>query len=292
MDAEKALELITRSMGTTLKDTGFRTLKSETEDNGKYSSVFTMDDGALRIELFEDMATLYYSRTAAKEADEGDYKQLTRALLELETAEERDCKSVAEEFAEDILKKCRKQAAGGLAASSKKAPKSVSKSAIKNGDAYYDAVSFGNSFTGIYPELRGAFKENYEKYGEFLCDEFFQDYGNAAVLATVRENKKPAMQRLFNLFNDVYENGLNDVQSLVAVTILGALNNDEALLVGCVDYMSKDLAPVVIGVNRFLASGAGKAARQRLEHPPIYKPKKQKKQGLFQQMLGGGAQGI
>ena len=109
------------------------------------------------------------------------------------------------------------------------------------------------------------------------------------MLRIIEKGDKTQLNRLFGLFNDVYENGVNDVQSLICVTILGAL--DEVLLARCADYMSADLAPVAIRVNRYLASGAGKSARMRLENPPLYKPKKQKKQGLLSQMMGGGGGG-
>jgi len=107
---------------------------------------------------------------------------------------------------------------------------------------------------------------------------------------TIEKNNPAQMKRLFNLLNEVYENGVNDVQSLVCVTVLGCLENDPVLLARCADYMSADLAPVVIRVNSYLASGAGKKAKEKLDKPPLYKPKKEKRQGLFAQMLQGGGQ--
>ena len=91
--------------------------------------------------------------------------------------------------------------------------------------------------------------------------------------------------------NEIYEDGTNDTQSLIAVTILGELNNDKILLARCVDYMSETMAPPVIEVNRYLASAAGKKAKKQLKNPPAYKPKKQKKPGMFAQAMaqnGGG----
>ena len=96
------------------------------------------------------------------------------------------------------------------------------------------------------------------------------------------------MKKLFQIFNDIYEDGTNDTQSLIAVTILGGLNNDQILLARCVDYMSETLAPPVIEVNRYLASAAGKKAAKKLLAPPPYKPKKKKKSGLLAQLMAGG----
>ena len=48
--------------------------------------------------------------------------------------------------------------------------------------------------------------------------------------------------------------------------------------------MSETMAPPVIEVNKFLATGAGKRAQKKLENPPAYKPKKQKKSFLDKAM--------
>ena len=92
------------------------------------------------------------------------------------------------------------------------------------------------------------------------------------------------MKKMFQILNEIYEDGTNDTQSLIAVTILGKLNNDQILLARCVDYMSETMAPPVIEVNKFLTTSAGKRAQKKLENPPAYKPKKQKKSFLDKAM--------
>jgi len=288
MTVDTALELITKGLAPALAETGFKAARLPAEPG---IAVFTGDAGTLRIELTDDRVALGACERPLEEALDGEFDRLSLALLELEGAGERDCKYIADDFAEEILKKFRRRRAGQLATAGKKPPKSVSKTAIRNGDAYYDALSFGNSFSSIYPELRGEFKANYEKYGEFLAEDFFLAVGNQAVRDTISRNNPAQMKRLFNLLNDVYGNGVNDVQSLVCVTILGSLDNDPVLLARCADYMSADLAPVVIRVNKYLSTAAGKKARQKLDNPPLYKPKKAKKPGLMQQLMGGGGGG-
>ena len=279
MNAKDALAMILKGLEPAAQGLG---LKMEQEDG---TAFLRGGDNVFRIVLADDRAVL------EQQKDEVEHEQMALSLLELGRADERDCKYIAGEFAE-ALEKLLKVRKPGTVSSSKKPPKSVSKKAIRNGDAYYDALSFANSFTGIYPELRAAFKENYDRHGsEFLPEEFFlRQGGNDVVMKTIRSGDQQQMKRLFNLFNDVYENGVNDVQSLVVVTIMGALKNDERLLASCVDYMSTDLAPVVIRVNALLATNAGKKAKKKLENPPLYKPKKEKKPGLFQQIMSGGGQ--
>jgi hypothetical protein len=293
MDEKQALAELLRLMEPILGETKFSAVKlAAAESDIKTAAHFEGESGALRLEVYDDKAALLYSQLSVAEALEGDYARLALALLERETAEAREYASVAADFSEALQEKFTKPGKA-LTTQGKKVPKSVSKTAIKNGDAYYDPVSFANSFTGLFPELRAVYKENYERYGEFLCEEFFLQHGNAVVLQTIRQGDPVQMKRLFHLLNEVYENGVNDVQSLITVTILGALENDETLLARCVDYMSPDLTPVMIHVNKYLASRAGKTARQRLDHPPAYKPKKKKKSGILQQLMGGeGMPGI
>ena len=276
-----ALELIQKNLLPALTEAGFKPDKQHGEPD---ELLFRGEPGALRVVFEEgDRVALEFC-----EAQDVEFSRLSCSLLELDHATEGDCKYIGSDFAEEVEKKFRVRQKGKGLAPGKKPPKSVSKSAIKSGDAYYDATALGNSLTAsVYPELRAAYKENYEKYGEFLAEEFFHSVGSAAVMETIRQNDKVMMKRLFNLFNDVYENGVNEVQSLVAVTILGSFES-EVLLARCVDYMSDDLRPVVVQVNKYLASGASRTARKRLENPPIYRPKKDKKPGLFQQMMSGG----
>ena len=87
------------------------------------------------------------------------------------------------------------------------------------------------------------------------------------------------MRKLFNLLYEIYDDGTNEIQSIIAVTVLGELNNDQDLLANCVDYMSADMISPVVQVNKYLAKS--KSARMRLENPPKYKPKKAKKKNMF-----------
>ena len=241
------------------------------------------DNGTLRIEFGGNSVGLYYSETAADVAKKGDFTRLSLSLLEPEQADERDVRYIAEEFSETLDGKF---AGGKKPQTNKRVPNAVSKAAVRNG-AFYDLPSLGNRFTAIYPELREAFKENVDTYGEFLAEDFFLNHGNRVVHDIIRENNPQKMRKLFNLLNEMYENGVNDVQSLIVVTIL-AERADEQMIANCVDYMSDELCVNVIRVNKRLASSAGKTARLRLENPPRYKPKKERKNSLLSSLMGGG----
>ncbi len=164
-------------------------------------------------------------------------------------------------------------------------PTPVSRSQARSGALSYDANTLGDRFTKIYPELRDEYKNNIELYDEFLAEDFFVNHGNAAVLETIRENDKLKMRKLFNLFNDIYEDGTNDTQSLVAVTILGVtISDNPELLKNCEEYFSDTMREPVTEIIAYLSKSKG--AKMRLENPPIYKPQKEKKKGMFASMMG------
>lgn len=296
IEVSEALRTLTDDLQDAVKSAGFSLYYPQdaarnevpvvTERDTQYVS-YVADGSTLRVEFAGNAIGLYYAETAPDVAQKGDFTRLSLSLFEPETADVRDVKYVAEEFSETLAAKF----AGGKKPQVKKMPNAVSKSAVRNG-AFYDLPSFGNRFTAIFPELRAAFKTNIDTYGEFLAEDFFMHYGTPLVLGIIRENNAAKMKKLFNLLNEMYENGVNDVQSLIVVTLLGSMNNDETMIANCVDYMSDELCVNVIRVNKYLASSAGKSARMRLENPPRYKPKKEKKPNFLSNLMGGAGSGM
>ena len=291
-DIYTALAAVLRGMEETLKTNGFEAVYPPNVKRGELPAVteggritidFRGEKGALRIEHFDDKIALLYTDKTGEEVAEADFGQLSLSLLDAKTADEKDTRYIADDFSESLNKRCGIKAKGGA---SSKLPAPVSKAAAKSGALSYDANTLGSRFTVLYPELRGAYKENVDKYGEFLAEEFFANGGTAAVIGTIRQNDKLKMKKLFGLLNEIYEDGTNEIQGLIAVSILGAMNNHQELLANCVDFMCKDMLGPVIQVNKYLASSGGKGARMRLENPPPYKPKKAKKKNPITSALG------
>ena len=292
IEISEALQTLHDSLQDALKTAGFslyypqdasrNALPVVTERDTQYIS-YAADGSTLRVECAGNAIGLYYAEAAPDAAQKGDFTRLSVSLFEPENADARDVRYIAEEFSETITAKF----AGGKKPQVKKMPNAVSKTAVRNG-AFYDLPSFGNRFTAIYPELRAAFKANIDTYGEFLAEDFFMHHGTPLVLDIIREGDSAKMKKLFNLLNEMYDNGVNDVQSLIVVTILVSMQNDETLIARCVDYMSDELCVNVIRVNKYLSSSAGKSARMRLENPPRYKPKKEKKPNFLSNLMGGG----
>jgi len=213
-------------------------------------------------------------------------KKLAASLFE-ETADAKDIKYVVNEFADTLEAKYGQKKAIQKKTQANKGPQTVSKAQVKNG-SFYDPNTLASKLCLVFPELRDYYKSMLSEYNEFYAEEFFQKYGTAKVIAAIKENNPATMKKLFQVLNEIYEDGTNETQSVIAVTILGELNNDQILLARCVDYMSETMAPPVIEVNKYLAGISGKKARKQLLNPPAYKPKKKKKQSAFMRAMSEG----
>ncbi len=288
-DIYSILSDINNGLSTVLGECGFTAVIPEgvekgelpaVTDSGRITIQYKGENKALKIEHFNNKLSLL---GANKEGEilSSDYSQISLSLLDSETADAKDVKYIVNEFSETLVEvfgtKTQKPTKSKL-------PQPVSKAAAKSGAVSYDPNTLANRFTAIYPELREEYKANCEKYGQFLAEDFFIKHGTPVVLETIKENNPVKMRKLFNLLNDIYEDGTNETQSLICVTILGAMDNDQEMLASCLDYMCEDMTSPVINVNKFLASKNGKSAKMRLENPPKYKPEKKKK-GMMS-MLG------
>lgn len=283
-DIRIAMRDIYKNLEPALTDCGFKiTTPADISDgipvevvSGRAVMDFAGENRLLRIEHYDNKITLLWAQKEG--ASTSDFVKIAHSLLDLETADNKDIKYIANEYSELIEENFGKN--GEVTKKKVKLPTPVSKAAAKNGDACYDANTFANRLSVLYPELRDEYRKNIETYGEFLPEDFFKNYAAPVVVRVIKENDPQKMKKLFNLLNDIYDDGTNEIQDIIAVTVLGSLGNDQELLANCVDYMSEDMISPVIQVNKYLAKS--KSARMRLENPPKYKPKKaKKKKGMF-----------
>lgn len=277
-------------IGQELEKLGFSAYKSEsgdfiTEQDGKTTARYTGEKGVLAISYEDGKVMLFAGEDA--EMPEETPKKLSVSLLD-ENADSKDVKYVVNELSDTLVSKYSKKTVSPKKSVQQKAAQTVSKAAVKQG-SFYDPNTLASKLCLVFPELRPYYKDNLAMYGEFLAEKFFDEYGTAKVIGAIKENDPQVMKKLFQVLNEIYEDGTSEVQDVIAVTILGALDNDQILLARCVDYMSATMAPPVIEVNKLLAKS--KKARKLLANPPAYKPKKEKKPGMFAQAMaqsGGG----
>ena len=274
LERKEALTLILKNCSDKFEQIGF-TADAVCENSDEAYVDFTKDDITIRLVSHDNLLDV------TEKAGEGDFVKVESNLLDLETYEDRDIKSLSNEICETVGSSYGKKARQAV----KKAPQTISKSAAKNGTEY-DANTLASRISTLYPELKDAYKENFQTYDEFLGEDFFVNHANKYIMETIRSNDAQTMKKLFKILSDIYENGSNDVQDLVVVTILGEIDNDQKLLDKCREYIEDDdFYDTLIAVNKYLASSAGKKAKELMKNPPAYKPPKKKSGGMMSSLM-------
>lgn len=248
---------------------------------------FSGEKGVTRFVFSVDRIHMLF---AANDADRGDDSAFTRDttyLYVLDEYTEKDAKGIAAEindYMEDtfVVKKKKEVSVKNI--------NTVSRSKVKSGLLAYDPVTLATKLAGLYPELKTPLEMNIQQYGEFLCEDFFVNHANRCIENTIRENNSQKMKRLFNILSEVYEDGTNEVQSLIAVTALGFIQNDPELIQRILPLMSDSMIEPVTAVSLRLKKS--KSARMRLENPPKYKPPKKKKKGFMEKYMNPQGSGI
>lgn len=229
------------------------------------------EKGKLRLLYSEGKIFLLLGDADAEDSDDTAFKKLSTNLLILEEYSEKDVKSAANEICETLDDNF---GVKELARKTNKMPATVSKNAVKSGASSYDPITLVSRIVGVYPELKAEMTANMNTYGELLAEDFFVNHANRLILATIQGNDERMMKKLFNQLCELFDNGTNETQNLIAVTVLGAIENDPGMMKNIMPYLSDSMVEPVCEVNRIL--GKSKSARMRLQNPPKYKPKKKK----------------
>lgn len=276
MELSEAYRLLDKTISENIKDLSFKRQNPKDEERLSYKS----EKGLFRV--VHDGETNIMSIEIAYE-DKGEdtaFETISKSLFELSDADERECRSFANEVSDEIrsIFAARKK----VDIDKIKMPKAVSRSKAKSGAVSYDVDSLANRFGVLYPDLKDAVKQNISDYGEFLPETFFTEIGTPRVLEVIRNGSEAERKKLFKMLGEVYEDGTNEVQDVIGVTILGAMKNDPALMEVADRYMTDYMSGPVHEINKITARK--NRLTKRLANPPAYKPKK-KKTGILQNAL-------
>ena len=278
LDRNEAMKAIHKGCIEKFRSLGFAFDEINEDESGVYAD-FTKDDFTVRLLSHDNLLDIL-----EKNAD-GEFSKASVNLLDLDDCDEKSLKSLCNEINDTVTESYEVKAVNKQ---SKKAPATVSRAAVRAGMSY-DPNTLANKILLVYPELKDAYKENIEKYGQFLCDDFFVNHGNKYILSTVKSGDAQMRKKLFKIFTDMYLDGTSETQNLICVTILGEIDNDPDMMEVCEKYITdKDFYDTLKAVNELLASNKGKRLKEKLKNPPKYKPEK-KKGGLMGSMLDASA---
>lgn len=239
-------------------------------------------NGKIRILFSDNKIRLLAGEHDAKSVDDSDYSLVASFLMVLDEYDLRDIKSVTNEISENLEEAYTpKQIAKRQ--QNVKAQATVSRSAVKSGALLYDSATLAIRLANLYPELKEEYKRHLEKYDEFLCEDFFVNIVNPRVYATIRENNPQKMKKLFNILNEIYDDGTNEVQDVIVVTMLASYDYQGDMLQNVLKYVGDSIVEPFIRINKMIKSS--KSIRMRLENPPKYKPKKKKKKKTYQSSI-------
>ena len=272
---------------------GFKADVPENAEKGA-TPVFTRDSanflaysgekGKIRVLFNDNKIRLLTGDKDASSADDSDYTLIASYLLILDEYDNRDVKSIINEITENLTEAFSpKQIAKRQ--QNVKAQATVSRAAVKNGSVFYDPATLAIRLATLYPELKDEYKNHVEKYDEFLCEDFFVNVVNPRVEATIKEGNPLKIKKLIAIINEIYEDGTNEVQDVIIVTMLASYEYDNNTHKLVLDNLNDSVVESFIRVNKILKSS--KSARLRLENPPKYKPKKQKKKTSMMSSLMG-----
>lgn len=278
LDRNEAMKAIHKGCADKFQSLGFAFDKINEDESGVYAD-FTKDGFTVRLLSHDNLLDILEKNS------DGEFLKNSSNLLDLDDCDEKSLKSLCNEINDTVAES---YGAKAVNKQSKKAPATVSRAAVRAGMSY-DPNTLANKILLVYPELKDAYKENIEKYDQFLCDDFFINYGNKYVLATVKNGDAQTRKKLFKIFTDMYLDGTSETQNLICVTILGEMGNDPDMMKVCRDYITDDeFYDTLKSVNELLASSKGKRLKEKLKNPPKYKPEK-KKGGLMGNMLDASA---
>lgn len=252
--------------------------------DASYFLAFSGEKGKIRILFNDNKIRLLTGEKDAASEDDSDYTLIASYLMILDEYDNRDLKSVINELVENINESFTpKQIAKRQ--QNVKAQATVSRAAVKNGSLFYDPATLAVRLATLYPELKDLYRMHLEKYDEFLCEDFFINNVNPRVYVTLKENNPQKLKKLFSIINEIYADGTNEVQDVIIVTMLASYDLDGGMHQTVLDNLSDLVVEDFIKVYNILKSS--KSARLRLENPPKYKPKKQKKKKSMMSALAG-----
>lgn len=265
------LNEIFRTLDKNLKDINNELGFSRSASDEK-SITFSGEKGIYRLVHDAETNIIQFDCAYEDKGEETQWNTVSRSLFELSVADDRDVKSLSNEIEDELqhLYNARKK----VDLDKIKMPKAVSRTKAKNGIISYDTDSLANRFGTLYPEFKDEIKRNIAEYGEFLPETFFVVHGNAKVLDVIKNGTKAEQKKLFKMLGEVFEDGTNEVQDIIGVTILGEMKNDPQMMAVADTYMTEYMAGPVHEINKLTAKN--NKYTKKLKNPPAYKPKKNK----------------
>lgn len=292
----EAVLILLKTIGGTMDAAGLSLTGPKKPGEDDADITFSGDAGDATLKLEGNIL-----QTLCRKKDTDDFKCVSQTLFDCETEDWdiKDTKSAANEVSESVASffgtavvyetqenkanaKANTKSSKGKAQMTPEIENFIAqgqkKKAKRESTITYEPENLANRMENIFPAIKGSIDKNIEKYEMFLPEEYFRENVTDKIIEAIKLEDKPILKKVFNAFNIFYDEGGNDVQSLIVVSILGiALSKEDGLVEKCENYMSETLYDALIPVIKYLKTGAGKRKLADLENPKPYVSKRIKK---------------
>ncbi len=182
---------------------------------------FKNDAWATKIQYDEDsqMYKLYLANLSQE--DESDYSLVSSWLFD-DSQNAKDAASVGMDFAETLREKL------GVKVGRKTSAKiEMPTAATKDGNMTIEG--FTKKLLDVYPVLKDSYKLHVATYGNFLYLAFYSSEAVPLVKATLTENNKKSVKKLYDIFENAYIQGDKETVNATVAILAAVAYKDEAL---------------------------------------------------------------
>ncbi|MCQ2461583.1 MAG: hypothetical protein MJ115_05515 [Clostridia bacterium] len=265
-----ALLTLIKSVEGTMTAANFALTSAKSPEDTAEPITYSGDFGEVELKFEENAINVNCK------AEGTEWKSVAQTLFDLtdETWDDKATKSAANVICEAVSKYYGTECVyAGKAAKATKDGKSnvvditapaqqAKKSKKEKSSDSYDIITLTNRMENIFQDLKGEMVNNIEKYDIFLPEEYYGTLVTPRIVEAMKTNDRPVLKKVFNTFNTFYDEGGNDIQSLIVVSILGMnFASDESLLKNCETLMDETLYDAVMPVVTYLKTGKGAKKR-------------------------------
>ena len=193
---------------------------------------FKNDIWATKVEYDEDsqMYKLYLANLSQEDAS--DYSLVTSWLFD-DSQNEKDAASVGMDFAETLREKL------GVKITRKTSAKiELPTAATKDGNMTIEG--FTKKLLDVYPVLKEIYKQHIATYGNFLYLDFYSAQAVPLVKATLAENNKKSVKKLYDVFENAYIHGDKETVNATVAILSAVAYKDEALKAAVQNFLSEN----------------------------------------------------
>ncbi len=286
IEVSNAYSIIMNILNETMQEAGFENkkpagLKKDAlpvfTETGKSYAEYMNNNATVRMEMNEksNTFTLYIADTV--NPSEKDYRSVSTWGFNPQQCEERDVESIGKDFMETLQAKYAPHMQHtSVSTGNIKMPQTVSRAKVKSGVVAFDTKTLATRFAAMFPQFKDDVRTNVAEYGDFYPETFFSKIAAPHVIKVIQSGDTHTIKKMLSMFHELFEDGSFDVQGTIAVTLLGQMKNDSAMMNTVDKYLQEPMRTPVIEVNKLLGSKSGVKYLKKLDNPPVYKPKKEK----------------